>query len=66
MIPKEKSKKLYEQYLNFEKEFGSKSSIDEVILGERRNTYKEMIAKNELNYDAWLNLIFLEESFKNI
>jgi crooked neck len=27
--------------------------------------YKELIAKNSLNYDAWLNLIFLEESFKN-
>lgn len=35
-------------------------------MGERRNVYKDLIAKNELNYDAWLDLIFLEESFKNI
>lgn len=52
-------------YLNFEKERGTQEDIDEVVLGERRNLYKDSIAKNPLNYDAWLNLLFLEESFKN-
>ena len=31
-----------------------------MVLGERRNIYKDLIAKNPLNYDAWLNLLFLE------
>ena len=35
-------------------------------MGERRNHYKELLSKNQLNYDAWLDLIFLEESFKNV
>jgi hypothetical protein len=46
-------------YLNFEKEHGVQKNIDEVVLGERRNIYKDLIAKNSLNYDAWLNLICL-------
>lgn len=37
-----------------------------MVLGERRNIYKELIAKNSLNYDAWLNLLFLEEATKNV
>ncbi len=37
-----------------------------MILGERRNLYRELLAKNPLNYDAWINLLSLEESFKNI
>lgn len=53
-------------FLNFEKEHGSQQEIDEVVLGERRNIYKDLIARNPLNYDAWLNLLFLEESTKNI
>lgn len=65
-VPKEQAKKLYELYLNFEKEHGSAEEIDEVVLGERRSLYKEQIAKNPLNYEAWLNLIFLEESFRNL
>lgn len=47
-------------YLNFEKEHGAQEQIDEVILGERRNVYKGLIAANSLNYDAWLNLLSLE------
>jgi hypothetical protein len=35
-------------------------------LGERRSIYKEQLAKNNLNYDAWLNLVFLEEATGNI
>ena len=53
-------------YINFEKEHGSQEEIDEVVLGERRNLYKDQIAKNPLNYDAWLNLVFLEEATKKI
>ena len=59
-VPKERANKLYELYINFEKEHGSKDEIDEVILGERRNIYKDELSKNSLNYDAWINLLTLE------
>lgn len=39
-IPKDKSKKLYEEYLGFEKQHGTKDDIDELIFNERRLHYK--------------------------
>jgi crooked neck len=57
---------LYNDYLNFEKEHGKKQDIDEVILGERRTHYKELLGQNSLNYDAWINLTLLEEATGNI
>jgi crooked neck len=59
-VPKERATKLYELYINFEKEHGSKDEVDEVIIGERRNIYKDELSKNSLNYDAWINLLTLE------
>ncbi len=59
-MPKERATKLYELYINFEKEHGSKDEVDEVIIGERRNIYKDELSKNSLNYDAWINLLTLE------
>jgi crooked neck len=64
-VSKENAKKLYELYLNFEKEHGTSAEIDEVVLGERRSHYRELLAKNPLNYEAWLNLALLEESLGN-
>ncbi|KAL4471338.1 hypothetical protein ABPG72_011115 [Tetrahymena utriculariae] len=59
-IPKEKSKKLYEEYLSFEKQHGTKDDIDELIFNERRLHYKLLIAENKMNYDAWFDLVNLE------
>ena len=59
-MPKERATKLYELYINFEKEHGSKDEVDEVIIGERRNIYKDELSKNSLNYDAWINLLTLQ------
>lgn len=39
-LPKDKSKKLYEEYLGFEKQYGTKDDIDELIFNERRLHYK--------------------------
>ena len=65
-IPKDKAKKLYEEYVNFEKEHGTKEKIDEVVLGERRGIYKDLLAQNQLNYDTWINLVTLEEAAGNV
>lgn len=39
-IPKDKSKRLYEEFLAFEKQHGTKDDIDELIFNERRLHYK--------------------------
>lgn len=64
-IPKEHSIKLYKEYLAFEKQFGQKDEIDELVFNQRRTFYKDIIAKNQLNYDAWFDLVNLEIAAKS-
>lgn len=35
-ISKDKSKNLYEEYLSFEKQFGKKEEIDDIVFQQRR------------------------------
>jgi Suppressor of forked protein (Suf)./HAT (Half-A-TPR) repeat. len=65
-IPKDKAYKLYDAFVNFEKQYGSKEEIDDLILDKRRIYYRELLSKNPLNYDAWFDLTNLELSTKNL
>jgi crooked neck len=56
---------LYQEYLTFEKQFGEKEEIDEIILNKRRIFYRELIAQNSYNYDAWFDLVNLELTTKD-
>jgi crooked neck len=60
-IPKDQSQKLYKLYVKFEKMFGTKESIDDVILTKRRILYEKEIEKNPMNYDVWFDYTRLEE-----
>ena len=64
-VPKNKSYKLYEAYVSFEKQHGDKDEIDDLILDKRRIHYKEIISQNASNYDAWFDLTNLEISTGN-
>jgi crooked neck len=55
---------LYQEYLTFEKQFGEKEEIDEIILNKRRIYYRELISQNAFNYDAWFDLVNLELTTK--
>ncbi len=61
-IPKERAKHLYDSYIQFEKEHGSKDSIENVVLNKRRHVYEAEVAKDPLNYDNWFDYTRLEES----
>lgn len=61
-IPKEKCKKLYESYLEFEKQFGTKNEIEMAILTKRRLYYEGEVNSNPQSYDDWIDYIRLEES----
>ena len=60
-LPKEKTARLYEEYLKMEKQFGSRDEIDELVFDKRRRYYRELLEKYPNNYDAWFDLIFLEQ-----
>ncbi|KAJ1985933.1 NineTeen Complex (NTC) component [Dimargaris cristalligena] len=61
-LPRAKSQSLYNQYTQFEKQYGEHDGVEEVILAKRRLQYQEEVAKNPHNYDAWFDYTRLEEN----
>ncbi|SAM06419.1 hypothetical protein [Absidia glauca] len=61
-LPKSKSESLYNQYTNFEKQYGDTEGIENVVVGKRRVQYEEEIESNPTNYDVWFDYVKLEES----
>ena len=61
-LPRSKSAALHKAYTTFEKQFGGREGIDDVILAKRRVQYEEQIKENPKNYDIWFDLVRLEES----
>ncbi|CAO3653549.1 unnamed protein product [Cunninghamella echinulata] len=61
-LPKTKSESLYNQYTNFEKQYGDTDGIENVVVGKRRVQYEEEIENNPKNYDVWFDYAKLEES----
>jgi len=60
-LSKDKSMKLQKFYVKFEKMFGTKESVEEVILTKRKIQYEKEIEKNQFNYDIWFDYTRLEE-----
>lgn len=48
--------------MTFEKQFGNREGIEDVVLSRRRFEYEEEARANPLNYDNWFDYIKLEES----
>lgn len=59
-------KRLYEEYLKLEKQFGSNQQIDDLIHNKRRIYYNGILKENPRNYDVWFDLIFMEQTSGNI
>jgi crooked neck len=53
---------LYNQYTNFEKQYGDKAGIEDVVIGKRRVQYEQEIEESPKNYDIWFDYAKLEES----
>lgn len=52
-LPKSQSTKLYNAYTAFEKQYGDKDGIEQVLLSKRRARYEEELKEDEQNYDTW-------------
>ncbi|KAK3394558.1 hypothetical protein B0H63DRAFT_461268 [Podospora didyma] len=61
-LPRSKSMALHAQYTTFEKQFGDKEGVEDVILTKRRRLYEEQVKENPKNYDVWFDFARLEES----
>ncbi|KAI9142201.1 protein crooked neck [Paraphysoderma sedebokerense] len=61
-LPKSQTEHIYKMYTQFEKQYGQKEGIEDVILAKRRWQYEEEIKTNPDNYDTWFDYARLEES----
>ncbi len=60
-MPRSKSQNLFKAFSTFEKQFGDKDGIQDVILAKRRKHYEELLLHTPQDYNAWLDLARLEE-----
>ncbi|KAJ1664194.1 NineTeen Complex (NTC) component [Coemansia sp. RSA 1813] len=64
-LPKAKSQALYNQYTQFEKQFGETRDIEHVVVNKRRLEYDAAVKKNPTDYDTWIDYIRLEEAMES-
>ena len=60
-IPRSKSSGLYASYTKFEKQHGTRTTLENTVLGKRRIQYEEELSHDGRNYDAWFDYARLEE-----
>ncbi|KAJ3805374.1 hypothetical protein F5876DRAFT_51933, partial [Lentinula aff. lateritia] len=60
-IPRSKSAGLYASYTKFEKQFGTRTTLESTVLGKRRIQYEEEISHDGRNYEVWFDYARLEE-----
>uniref|UniRef100_A0A674NEM9 Crooked neck pre-mRNA splicing factor 1 n=1 Tax=Takifugu rubripes TaxID=31033 RepID=A0A674NEM9_TAKRU len=61
-IPKQEAQELFKHYTMFEKKFGDRRGIEDVIVSKRRFQYEEEVKANPHNYDAWFDYLRLVEN----
>ena len=61
-LPRSKSMVLHKAYTTFEKQFGDREGVEDVILSKRRVQYEEQLKENPRNYDNWFDFARLEET----
>ncbi|KAF1930764.1 TPR-like protein [Didymella exigua CBS 183.55] len=64
-MPRSKSVNLHKAFTTFEKQYGDRDGIEDVVLSKRRVHYEEQIKENSKNYDAWIDFARLEETSGN-
>ncbi|KAG9255029.1 uncharacterized protein F5Z01DRAFT_653686 [Emericellopsis atlantica] len=64
-LPRSRSMALHKAYTTFEKQFGDKDGVEDVVLSKRRRYYEELVKENPKNYDSWFDYAGLEESSRD-
>jgi len=64
-LPRSKSVALHKAYTTFEKQYGDREGLEDVVLSKRRVQYEEQLKDNPRNYDTWFDYARLEESSRD-
>ncbi|TLS27641.1 hypothetical protein PpBr36_05211 [Pyricularia pennisetigena] len=65
-LPRSKAMLLHKEYTTFEKQYGDKEGVEDVVLSKRRRHYEDLVRENPKNYDVWFDYARLEESSGDI
>ena len=61
-MPRSESGNLHAAYTRFEKQFGGREGVEDVILAKRRVQYEESVRESPKQYDTWIEYARLEET----
>lgn len=61
-LPRSKAMILHKAYTTFEKQYGDKDGVEDVVLSKRRVYYEAQVKENPKNYDNWFDYTHLEET----
>ncbi|WYZ42936.1 hypothetical protein EsH8_VI_000635 [Colletotrichum jinshuiense] len=61
-LPRSRSMILHKAYTTFEKQFGDRDGVEDVVLSKRRVFYEAQVKENPKNYDTWFDYTRLEET----
>ena len=64
-LPRSRSMALHKAYTTFEKQFGDRDGVEDVVLSKRRRHYEELVKENPKNYDVWFDYAGLEETSRD-
>jgi crooked neck len=60
-LPRSKSSSLYAAYTKFEKQHGTRSTVEATVWNKRRIQYEDDVSNDPFNYDTWFDFARLEE-----
>lgn len=60
-VPAQAAEEIYAAYTRFEKQHGTRSDVERVVLAKQRFAYEDQVTANGHNYDAWFDYLLMEE-----
>lgn len=61
-VGKEERTEVERAFMRFEKGMGEREVVDELVLEKKREKYEGMVKEDGYNYDAWFDLLALEQT----
>ena len=60
-LPQDNQKRLQNVFLDFQKQYGTREDMEDIVLQKRRTYLEEQILLDKFNYDNWFDYTRLEE-----
>jgi len=60
-LPKEKQEEIFKNFSQFEKRFGSRASVEDIVWSKRRAKYEDKLSKEPFDYDTWFDYLRMVE-----